>query len=127
MNSETKVALWVKNNINIYSQFLIPPDFIRFRLIAEKPIIVDRLVIPFEEKGIIQWLERMNDISGSKINRYDSDNDNLFIEGYKKMDMERLRVLKTKYNFEFLVMEKTHQFPLPLIYSDSDYAIYAVK
>ncbi len=124
---ETKIAMWVKNNINNDSLFLVPPDFIRFRLIAEKPIIVDRLVIPFEEKGIIQWLERMNDISGNNINRYSIDNDSLFIEGYKKMDMERLKVLKTKYGFDYLIMGKNRQLPLPFVYNDSDYAIYAVK
>lgn len=127
MTAETKTALWVKNNLNNNAQFLVPPNFIRFRLIAQKPIVVDRLVTPFEEKGIIQWLERMNDISGNRINKYNINNENLFIEGYKKMDMERLDYLKSKYNFDYLIMEKYRQLPLPQIYSDSDYIIYDVK
>jgi len=123
---ETKLALWVKNNTDPDSIFLTPPGFIRFRLISERAIVVDRLVTPFSEAGIYQWMERIKDVSGLTDFKTEDINEQLINDGFGKLDLKRLEYLNNKYALDFVVVEKAKQLPLEQIFTDSYFRIYRI-
>ncbi len=125
-NSQTNLANWVNENTSSDSVFLLPPDFYSFRLIAKRAIIVDWLVLPFQEKAIAQWMERITDISGLDNQPISKITERNVFEGYKKIDQLRIMRLTSKYKFDYVVINKQKHLPYNLIYTNEDYSIYKI-
>ena len=124
---ENKIAQWVKLNTQKNSVFLTPPDFIRFRLIAQRAIVVDRLVLPLNKRGIYEWLVRMKDVSGIVSTEYKNLNEDVFYRGYRNIDSHRIEDLKIKYNIDYAVVEKGVLLPYSILYNDNYYTIFDLK
>jgi hypothetical protein len=99
--SESELYLWVKTT-NKTDKFLIPPDMINFRLQGERAIIVDWKSTPVDPGGLMEWYRRIQDITGlNTVNSYDEAK-----VAYSNMNIERLALLKEKYNMQFVVSYK---------------------
>jgi len=107
------------------SLFLIPPYFHGFRMLSERAIVVDAKSTPYVGTELMDWYERINDISGTKIvNIKDAD------EAYNSIDIERIILIKEKYNIDYFVLELDKMKWVPDIkpfYVNGTYAIFDVK
>lgn len=126
MTDEIKISLWVKDNIKSEEVFLIPPYFMRFRLVSGKPVVADRMVIPFMASGILDWMERMRDVSGLRENMTGFIHEQLIYDGYNRMDSERVNFLRDKYGISYLIMQSANKLPFEMIHEDLNYVIYKV-
>ncbi|PIP33124.1 hypothetical protein COX23_00925, partial [Candidatus Gottesmanbacteria bacterium CG23_combo_of_CG06-09_8_20_14_all_37_19] len=123
---ETQLAQWIKNNTPSDSIFLTPPDFYAFRLNAERAIIVDWLVIPFEEKGITEWIQRIKNVSGLENEPNKNISEYKVLTGYKKIDDKRLSYLRSLYNFQYVISENTFPLNLKIVYRNELYTLYEI-
>lgn len=126
-NSQIDIALWAKKNTSPDTVFLAPFDFYSFRLVARRAIIVDWLVLPFENKNILSWMERIKEISGMDNNNVSKISEDLFMEGYNRIDQTRISKLQKKYKFDYIAINKKILLPYPLVYSNKDYALYQIR
>lgn len=122
--SETSLALWVKDHTKAESIFLVPPNFYAFKLTSQRAVVADWLSGPLDDKYIIDWFERLRDVSGLITDKYSQISEEKLIQGYNNMDMPRLNYLRGKYNFAFAVIDKNNKLPLPTIYENQRYIIY---
>jgi hypothetical protein len=60
----SQIARWARQNSEPHSLWLTPPGFENFRLIAERPIIVDYTSIPFDGGAMREWRRRMEALYG---------------------------------------------------------------
>jgi hypothetical protein len=63
-DDDAVVARWVRDNTPANSVWVTPPDFERFRLLAERAIVADYTSIPFEEMAMREWRTRMATLYG---------------------------------------------------------------
>lgn len=125
--AETSIALWAKNNTSLDSISLIPPSFYSFKLVSERAIIADWMSGPYREKEILVWFERITDISGLSHYPYSQISEQKINEGYKQIDLERVKLLRTKYVFNYVITENPTQLPLPLVYQNELYSVYQTQ
>lgn len=123
-SAETSLEDWIRSNTVQEAIFLIPPDFYSFRLNADRATIIDWLVIPFEPKGMIEWAERISDVSGIPNTSFSQITESKAVEGYKTLDENRLRYLQQKYRFNYVVTPKNRVLSLPQLYSNDRYILY---
>ena len=123
-SAETSLEDWVRSNTPQEAIFLTPPDFYSFRLNAERATIIDWLVMPFEPKGMMEWAERISDVSGIQITGFYGITGSKALEGYKTLDENRLNYLRQKYRFDYVVTPKNRTLPLPYLYSNDRYILY---
>lgn len=126
-NAETSLEDWIRSNTPQEAIFLTPPDFYSFRLNAERATIIDWLVMPFEAKGMIEWAERISDVSGIQNTGYSEITELKAVEGYKTLDENRLKYLQQKYRLDYVVAQKNRILLLPYFYSNDRYILYTTK
>ena len=118
---ERSLYNWVKNS-DPTSKFLIPPGLGNFRLNAERAIIVDWKSTPYLPDELIEWYERIQDVSGEKnITSY------LDVKkGYLNLDLQRLKFLKEKYSITHAVLlesQNSIKHNLPVIFNNEKYHV----
>lgn len=122
---ESELYQWVKNT-DVSSQFLIPPDLDNFRLHGERSIIVDWKSTPIDSDGLIEWYERIEDISGKE----DVHSFEEVMKGYLNLDMERLKSLKNEYALSYAVLyagENSINYNLPTVFKNSKFIVIDLK
>lgn len=126
-NAQTSLEDWIRSNTPQEAIFLTPPDFYSFRLNANRAAIIDWLVMPFEPKGMIEWAERISNVSGIQNNSYSEITESKANEGYKTLDDNRVKYLQQKYRFDYVVTPKNRTLTLPYLYSNDSYILYTAK
>jgi len=119
-NQRTETYSWIKNNTMNNSVFLIPPTIEDFRLGANRAIVVDWKAFPFNDESVLEWRERIEDISNfpRPINR------NSVSKGYNSLNESRILSLKEKYKFNYVMVSKSFKLNLTEIHSDKLFRIY---
>lgn len=123
---ETDLALWVKARTKEDKIFLVPPGFFRFRLTAQRAIVVDWITGSFSDSGQVDWITRIIRVSGLNDYPLNQITEQKVYEGYNKMDKERVLLLKQQYKFDYLVVEKKNTLPFEEIFQSSYYIIYKI-
>lgn len=105
------VQMWAKNNSDINSVFLVPPNYGGFRSFSERGIIGDSKdggLVFYSPAYAKEWSERMDNLSN-----------------YQTFDENKFNYLKNKYNFDYFVLTNKHHIinPLP-IYKNKNFKIY---
>jgi len=116
---------WI-NNTNVCSRFLVPPDLQDFRLRGERAIIVDWKSTPIDPDGLIEWYERIQDISGRN-GIYTLEEAN---EGYSNLDRKNLKLLKDKYSISYAVFyadKNTLSYHLPIVFQNNKYVVIELE
>jgi len=124
--SETDIAQWVSFHTSDTSVFLTPPNFYTFRLTAQRAIIVDWLVMPFEKRGMVEWMQRIIDISGLPKESFATVSEQKVLDGYNKMNLDTVVKLQEKYAFDYIIVENHKDLPFKRIYRNSQYSLYKV-
>lgn len=105
------VQLWVKANTAKDTIFLTNPYQSGFRVFSERSPIVeykDGTASIFSRSHALSWKQRIEDLKGQD-----------------SMDILRLKALREKYVFDYLVRSKnTPLLSLPLMYENSEFRIY---
>ncbi len=120
----TKLYAWVKTTPS-NTTFVVPPNWGNFRLKAHRPIVVDWKSTPIDPEGLLEWHRRIGDISGISYVKSRRQ----AIEGYQEMDIHRLRLLKDKYNVDYVIVENSGLSllaPLVVSYAGEEYSILEV-
>jgi hypothetical protein len=117
---ETNLALWAKANTPPDSVFLIPPKFEKFRLIANRAIVVDWKAFPFQEKAMLEWAKRICTIGNIPNCNFRYITMQKVIDGYYEEKAEQILKLRQKYNFNYFISDRYYP-ELPSIYNNRHY------
>ena len=97
-SDETELYQWARGTDKA-SIFVVPPDLLNFRLHAARAIVVDWKSIPVDPDGVLQWYERIRDVSGVSNLRSERE----ALEGYERMGPARLESLRERYGVDYYV------------------------
>lgn len=124
---EIDTAIWAKSNSKRDDVFLTPIDFYLFKLNSQRSTIVDLEDMPFHPRGMVEWLNRLKDVSGTNNLPFESITRQKIIESYANIDIERIEYLLNKYRFDYIILERNIELPYTVIYSNARYNIYHLK
>lgn len=99
-SQEEQLFMYVKTETPMNAQFLIPPDLKSFRLFAERAIVVDLKALPFDKLSLIDWYQRLGNISGIQKPKSKEE----LLKGYYSMDTLRLNTLRKMYLISHAVL-----------------------
>ncbi|WP_371377844.1 DUF6798 domain-containing protein [Thalassotalea aquiviva] len=131
-SEEIELYDWISLT-SIDSVFLTPPQMYKFRFWSRRAIIVDWKSTPIDPNGVVEWYSRMEDVSGIKgvKTRVDATT------GFNSMTEERIKQLKNKYHFNYLVMlNKEHKLtqkqnndklPFPVVFTNNKFSVYLIN
>ncbi len=119
---ETSLALWAKTNTPKKSIFLIPVEFEKFRTVSQRAVIADWKAFPFQKRAIIEWGERICQISNQKNCNFRNMSLQKAIRGYYDMSLIDIKNLQEKYAFDYFISYAT--LPIPVTYHEGNYFIY---
>lgn len=107
--AEHELYDWVRANTDKGAVFLTPPSLDKFRLWAERAIVIDWKGCPIVPSDIMEWYHRLEDVSGRKGFRKRGDVN----DGYNALDAGRLAALRTKYGLSYVVVSRGKEKGLP--------------
>ena len=97
--AESELYQWVKTTEES-AIFLTPPGLDNFRLHGERAIIADWKSTPVDPNGLMEWYERIQDITGLVDIKSSHDAN----EAYLHTNIDRLKFLKRKYGIIYAVV-----------------------
>jgi len=122
---ESDLYQWVKNT-DVSSRFLVPPDLINFRLHGERSIIVDWKSTPIDPDGLIEWYDRIQDITGRKgVHSYEEAK-----KAYLNLDLKSLKSIEDKYAVNYAVLyygKNTLNHNLPIVFKNNKFVVIDLK
>ncbi|EKE21501.1 MAG: hypothetical protein ACD_7C00210G0001 [uncultured bacterium] len=104
--TEIEIANWTRNHTPLDSIFLIPPEFESFRLVANRAVVADWKSFPFQEKGMLEWANRMCNLANKQNCIYKKITYNNIASGYRENTKESLMELSKKYGFSYVISDK---------------------
>lgn len=117
---DADIARWARANTPVNSMWLAPPDFERFRLIAQRPIVVDFTSIPFEDLAMREWMARMTAIYGhgegggfSALRAMDMN--------YRQSSPAALRATGARFGADYAVLYAQTPWPGAVLYQNAQY------
>ena len=116
---------WIQNNTPKNAIFLVPPSLEEFRFKAKRAIVIDWKSFPFEDKAVIEWKNRIDDISNGRHDSHSSLPAGQLDEGYYSLKESQILKLKDRYDFQYVITIRD----LPgfkVAYLDDEYKIYEI-
>jgi hypothetical protein len=116
---------WMREHTPKDALFLTPPtdEFVRY--CGERAIVVDWKCIPGIPAEILDWHQRLKDVTGK--NRIDSADD---LEGYDELGAARLAELKARYGITYVVVRRGHEQALSSysrVFEDATFVAFDVN
>jgi hypothetical protein len=92
--------------------------------LAERPIPA-KAITPQNKKAILEWYERLRNLSGGfrGVNHLRNFNKQLS-EGYNRLTTQQAEALMAKYQASYLVTGIEHRLELPVAYRNLSYVVY---
>jgi hypothetical protein len=100
------VLEWVKRNAPDEAIFAVPPSWKDFRLIAERPMVVDYRSIPRYAPDRKEWLERIRALT--LVERPGPDSSELDT-AFGEMDCERAQAIRDSYGASFAILPRDNE------------------
>lgn len=118
---EHELYKWVRANTDKGAVFLTPPSLDKFRLWAERAIVIDWKGCPIVPSDIMEWYRRLEDVSGRKGFRKRGDVN----DGYGTLDAARVEALKGKYKLSYVVVSRGKEQGLPgkVVYKNGRFVV----
>ncbi len=118
----TELCAWAAQHTPKDAQFLTPPDHDSFRFRCKRAIVVDWKSNPIVPAEVLEWLGRLEAVSGRKIkNQRD-------LSGYSSLDEARLKKLEQSYPIDYVVVRRGNERGLPSlkkVYSNRGFVVLA--
>jgi len=109
------------------SILLAPPYINTFRVGSERAIVVDFELAPPGDKAIVEWYNRILDVTESQNMAYKKGISFGYIkEGYKLLTEEDINGLKEKYYFDYAVFEKPKTLDFEKVYENYQFVVYKI-
>jgi hypothetical protein len=96
---------WVKQHTPKDSLILSPPDEEGVRFRCQRAIVVDWKTTPILPGELLQWSQRLEDVTGRRPLRAEAD-----MVGYSTLDGPQLSALAARYGADLLLLEKHAAF-----------------
>jgi len=112
---------WLRTNTPKDAVFLTPPEMLRFRIGAERAIVVDWKSSPYLPGDVLEWYRRLEDVSGQQRFQWGKQ----VFRGYASLDEDRLEALRTKYRLDYAVVRRGREAGLPgrSVYLNRDFVV----
>jgi hypothetical protein len=127
VNPEAKdICDWVRSNTPKDAIFISSPvEFDNFTWLAERPIPAKSKLTAQNKAGILEWYERLRNLSGGfrGVNHLRNFNKQLS-EGYNRLTTQQAEALMAKYQASYLVTGIEHRLELPVAYRNLSYVLY---
>lgn len=135
-DSTTQVYDYIKENIPNDAILLTPPHIESARLGTMRSIVVDFKSVPFGEKQLEEWHERLLDMTGHKEFNFEEERRfkafgggnirryNYLQEGYASLSRNDVLELKGKYGFSYAMFEKPSSLGLDILFENDKYVVY---
>ena len=126
---------WVSDNTQSAERFITPPvSFEEFSWVAERPVVVNLKLLPQTKSGIVEWYDRINDVSGgtgewaetalsTKGAVFNSVSD-VLRDSYQGLDTAKIKDLLSKYQASYFVTAESAEIDLPIAFENSLYTVY---
>ena len=120
---ERELYAWMRENTDVGAVFLTPPDVESMRYHGQRAIVVDWKSNPVVPGEVLEWFRRLQDVAGKPI-RSSKD-----LDGYNSLDEPRLRKLKERYKFDYVVVRRGKERGLPFtkVYSGPAFVVLDVR
>jgi hypothetical protein len=118
---ETELYDWMRLHTPKDALFLTPPSVDNLRFVSQRAIVVDWKSCPFLPDDVLEWHQRMKDVTGHP--RFAGGGD---IDGYSSMDRARMDTLRAKYHFDYVIVYKGHEAALgqlPVVHQNGSFVV----
>jgi hypothetical protein len=118
-----RLCAWVRRETPKTAAFLAPPDEEMFRFHCERATVVDWKAVPLVPRELAAWLERLKDVTGTKMTGGRKD-----LAGYQSMDAARLRALRDEYGVDYALFRGRRSLPgLTPVYQSARYSVFELR
>jgi hypothetical protein len=117
---------WVRSNTPKDALLVSPPvEFDSITWLAERPIIAKYKLMAQNKEGIIDWYERLRNLSGDfrGVNHLRSFSKQLS-DGYNRLTTAQAAAIMNKYQADYFVTRTEHRLDLPVAYRNQSYVLY---
>ncbi|MGF1937879.1 MAG: DUF6798 domain-containing protein [Nostoc sp. ChiQUE02] len=134
---EKSLCAWVRDHTSRDTILISSPaSFDSFTWLAERPTIAKFKLFPQNKLGILEWYERMRDLSGNnpsilpviskelKIKTKGFELQQVLDNGYYSLTTAQVNFLMAKYQSDYFVTSVKHKLDLSIIYRNPQYLIY---
>ena len=118
----TPAALFAREATPPGSVFVTPPGMGRFRLEAERPIVVDFKAFPFGQASMEEWRERLVSLYGEPSGIGFAAEEEMD-RSYRRISGARLVEAGARYGASFAVLYRATPTEFPVIHEDAEYRI----
>lgn len=123
---DVEIADYARENTPEDAVFLTPPSFGRFRLVAQRAIVVDFKAFPFQDWAMVEWEERLLDCYG-KVDSTGSRARQEMDELYRNITKERIVSVAGKYGVSYAVLYKDTPSQFPVMFENDTYRIAMIR
>jgi hypothetical protein len=123
---EADIARWIRTNTPGGATWITPPQFESFRLLAERPIVVDFTSIPFEGEAMREWRRRIRSVYGDV-----QGGGFVALQGmdrnYRSITPQKLSQLSAEFNAPFAVIYRDTPWPARPLYENREYKAVSLR
>ena len=110
---------WIAANTPASARFLTPRSSQTFKWYAGRSEVVTWKDMPQGAGELVAWWQRMQDVHGT------GDPADPFYDTLAELSVDRLRRTAEKYGASYLLTSREPSLPLPRLYENDSYAVYA--
>lgn len=136
-----ELCLFTQNSTPKDTILLSPPHLYEIRLCMERAAVVDFLTFPFQEKDMVEWYERILDVTNTQNTKYKKEKEifnpedwsynwlkkrSTLKKGYESLTEKDISNLKIKYNFSYAIFEKPKELNFSKAYENEKYTMFIV-
>ena len=92
-----------------------------------RAIVVDFKSMPFQSDQMIEWRNRLSDITSNIEFRSAINRKNELKVGFESLTKEDIARLQDKYGFQYILIEKPMRLQQKSIYENAKYALYSTS
>jgi hypothetical protein len=108
------------------SLFILPPDIANFQLIANRAAVVQWKAMPFSDRAMVQWYQRMRDCYGDA-NWKDLPPKPQLVHRYRHIPQSQLLAVAAKYGATHAVLDAATPCELTTLYQDARWKIVSLR
>lgn len=124
-SDEIDIASYVRDQTPENAIFLTPPVFGKFRFMAERAIVVDFVVFPYQDQAMLEWQQRLFDSYG-KPNTGGWTAAAELDDNYRRIDDQKTWDLRSKYDVSYAVLYQETKTSLPILYENPTYKLVKI-
>jgi hypothetical protein len=131
-----QLASFCRRHSRATDVFLIPPQLEQFRDVAERPVVVDFKLVPFDMPGLKEWWERINAVTGQAPRRQVRVRDfrtvgfmdriRLVESGYSRLRPEEVVQIRQRYGARFMVATPAQRMPFAEVFRSPGFVVYEI-